>query len=63
MRRCHGAADASCAFGTPIAKAIGATPRFAAAGGYRFFNVMLMPKLSIMMNDVSKAGFLVMASM
>jgi hypothetical protein len=33
------------------------------AAAYRFFNVMLIPKLSIMMNDVSKAGFLVMASM
>jgi hypothetical protein len=30
---------------------------------YRFFSVMLIPKLSIMMNDVSKSGFLVMASM
>ena len=32
-------------------------------GGYRFFNVMLMPKLSIIRNDVSNAGFFVMASM
>ena len=30
---------------------------------YLFFNVMLIPKLSIMMNDVSRFGFLVMASM
>ena len=29
---------------------------------YRFFSVMLIPKLSSMMNDVSKSGFLVMAS-
>ena len=30
---------------------------------YRFFSVMLMPKLSIMINEVSKSGFLVTASM
>ena len=30
---------------------------------YRFFNVMLILKLSIMMNDVSNAGFVVMALM
>ena len=28
---------------------------------YRFFNVMLMPKLSIIMNDVSRFGFVVIA--
>lgn len=28
---------------------------------YRFFSVMLMPKLSIIMNDVSRSGFVVMA--
>ena len=37
--------------------------RFALVSGYRFFNVMLIPKLSIMMNDVSRPGFLVMALM
>lgn len=31
--------------------------------GYRFFSVMLIPQLSIMMNDVSKSGFFVIASM
>lgn len=30
---------------------------------YRFFNVMLIPKLSIMMNDVSRSGLVVMAFM
>ena len=29
----------------------------------RFFSVMLMPKLSIIMNDVSSLGFFVIASM
>lgn len=28
---------------------------------YRFFSVMLMPKLSIIMNDVSRFGFVVIA--
>ncbi len=32
-------------------------------GRYRFLTVMLIPKLSIMMNDVSRAGSLVMALM
>ena len=31
--------------------------------GYRFFVVMLMPKLSIIRNDVSSFGFFVIASM
>ena len=30
---------------------------------YRFFKVMLMPKLSIMINDVSRLGFVVIAFM